>query len=255
MKKKAVIVTLMILTLLSGCSSEEPPDLMKEKKETVVSMYTNLTNEYNKIMEEYNTLQTKMNEIYEDKQLNPGVTSVGDGSGNLTTHSVNEKIEFNSELSYPNASNIEASSCISVTSNVKLVARDNWTNRLYNSSIELEHSSGISGTISVQKINEYITDGNMKDNVLTPWISEVTTQPVQYNNIFISGNVLGYQGISDVLVNETDKAILTCGITGNNNTSITYVFVYSGERDSVKDELIKNIIESVTIDDVGLKLE
>lgn len=249
------VVILGMLVAIAGCSSEEPVDLMKEKKETVVNMYNDLLQSYNSLTVEYNELNSKLSNVYADKQLNPGVTSVGDGSGNLTTHSVNEKIEFNSPLTYPNSSSVEASSSINITDNVSVIARDNWTTKLYNSTVELEHSSGISGNISVERINEYISGGNMKDLILTPWIEETTKEPVEYNNIFINNTVLGYQGRTQILIDETNKSTMTCGIAGNNNIAVSYVFVYDGDSDSVKNELIKGIVESVSIADVKLKLE
>lgn len=255
MSKTKVAMLLAIVTLLGGCSSEEPPDLMKEKKETLVGMYNELSSSYADKVTECDKLQNELNRIYEDKQLNPGVTSLGDGSGNLTTHSVNDKIQFNSELAYPNSTTVEASSSILITDNVYVIARDNWTTKLYNNTIELEHSSGISGNISVSRVTEYISGGTMKDLILTPWISEVTTEPVEYNDIFVNGTVLGYQGKTQILINGTDKSVMICGIAGNNNTSVAYVFVYDGETDSVKNELIRSIIESITIDDSTLRLE
>lgn len=254
MKRKVAVMVLVMCMTLTGCSSGEPDDLMKEKKETVVSMYNNLKSQYNGLSTAYANLQDQMNKLYEDKELNPGVTVVGDGSGALTLHSVNDMLQFNEALTYPGAVAMESSSSISITKDVDVVARDNWTTKLYNSTLELEHSSGISANISVEYATEYLTDGNMKDSVLTPWIQSVTQEPVEYSDVFINNDVLGYQGKCNVLVDETKNYIMTCGIAGSNGVAVTYVFLYEGDKDDVKDELIKSIVESITISDQQLKL-
>ena len=51
------VVILGMLVAIAGCSSEEPVDLMKEKKETVVNMYNDLLQSYNSLTVEYNELK------------------------------------------------------------------------------------------------------------------------------------------------------------------------------------------------------
>lgn len=252
-KKVATLLLVMCLTL-TGCTSEEQPDLMKEKKEDLVSKYETLASQYNDLSTAYQQKQEELEEVYKDKELNPGVTTVGDGTGTLTLHSVNEMLQFNSPLAYPDSTTAESASEIKITDRASAVARDNWVTRLVSSNLELQHSSGISGVISVQSISQYISGGNMKELVLAPWISQVTNEPVSYRDIFISNNVLGYQGTVAVTIDENTKSTMVCGIAATGMTCITYVFVYDGESDDVKNESINSVVESIKIENQELTL-
>lgn len=255
MRKRIVIVTLILSMLaVCGCGEATQDDLMKEKKTTIIEMYNSLSAEYQSLAAEYDTALKKLEQVYSDKELNPGVTSLGDGSGDLTLNSVKDRVQFNSSLSYPNASTVEASSDINITDTVSVVARDNWTTRLSNSTVELQHDNGISGAISVEKVTEYLTEGNIRESVLEPWVSEVTTEPVEYSSIFSNNVAIGTQGKCKVLV-DGQTGTMIFGMLGVNDREVEYVFIYNGDTDAVKDEVIKHVIESINIYNTAITLE
>lgn len=244
--ERLAVVLMLGTVLVSGCGNANSDELMKEKKENLVTMYRTMESEYNNLSSEYDKLQAKVDDMYKNEELNPGITSLGDGSGDLTLNSVSNRVEFNSPLEYPESTTVSTSSAIDIVTGVTVVARDNWITRLSNSTLELQHSSGISGSINISNVSEYMQDGTVKDDVLTPWVSQIATENVEYTNIFVDDDIWGAQAKAPILV-DGQNGRMVCGVVPYGSYVATYIFVYDGDIDGTKEELIKNVLNSVNM--------
>lgn len=251
MKRKIVSLIIICATvgIIGGCSStdanKEP--LMKEKKETVVQMYNNLLSKYTELSNEYDELTGKIDNLKNNGELNPGVTKVGDGDGDLTLNSVNSQIQFDQPLVYPEATSVSTSSKVDITEDISIKVRDNWVIALKNSQLDMQHSNGISGTINVSKIDDY-GEINIKDDILTPWVNQVTQDNIEYSDIFVDSDIWGEQAKFSAAINEKPCRI-QAGLFTYGDSCVAYTFVYKGEVDTTKDEIIKGILNTITVYD------
>lgn len=252
MKKRVACMILVMSLSMTGCSADGEPssDLMKEKKETVVNMYYELSNQYNDLATQYAETQAKLEEVYEEKQINPGITTVGDGA--KTLNSLNDMVEFNEPLEYPNTQVIPASGYVAITNNVRVPARDNWTTRLSGSTLYMQHSNGISATLSASEFVQF-SDSGIKD-IVTGFVSQLTSDEITYSDVFINGEVWGGDAKFPCLVNG-NNAVMQCGIVVHGNVALSYIFIYQGDRDITKDEAIKSLLNSVSINDDIIAVE
>ena len=120
--ERLAVVLMLGTVLVSGCGNANSDELMKEKKENLVTMYRTMESEYNNLSSEYDKLQAKVDDMYKNEELNPGITSLGDGSGDLTLNSVSNRVEFNSPLEYPESTTVSTSSTIDIVKGVTVVA-------------------------------------------------------------------------------------------------------------------------------------
>lgn len=247
MKKLAALIIIGASVIsMTGCGESKEDPLMSKSKEELVELCNELQGNYSTVLNNYNSLQAKLDGIYSDGQVNPGITVVGDGSGKMTLNSVNEEIVFDTPLVYPESSTVKGDGFTTIVSGVTISARDLWISSIKNNTMELEHSSGISGTISVDSVDYYMSEGTIRDNVISPWLATFTDENVFYDNIFINSEVNGTQGKCTFLIDER-TATIKCGVMVYGQMAISYVFVYDGEYDGVKDEITKNLLNTITI--------
>lgn len=254
MKKKVVIALLLGTLLISGCKNADKEPLMKEKKETIIDMYNALQVNYNNLVEEYDGLTGKVDNLKNSGELNPGITRVGDGSGKLTLNSVNNMVQFDKPLEYPNSTSVSTSSKVYITTTSSIEVRDNWVLSLKNSQLEMQHTNGISGEINVSQVENVGEIESIKDELLTPWVNQMTQDNIEYTDIFVGSDIWGSQAKFSTLINEK-PARIQAGLFTYGDSAVTYVFVYDGDKDTTKDEIIKNVLNTLSIYDTEVITE
>ena len=245
MRKQIISIILLIGTLMTsviGCGVSDPMFKGKNKDE-LIQMYKNLETEYNALATQYNELNT----VYQ-AAVNQGptaaVSALGDGTGRLTFHSVDSKIIFPEAFKYPGSEQTSASGSISIVKNVAVTPGQNWICKLNGASIEMEHSSGISGIIKVGEVTEYYKQESLQDEVLAPWLSKLPKDLIRYENIFINGAAVGTQAVTPTIIDSEDS-FLRCGMLAYGDYTVTYVFVYRSLEDATKNESILNVLNSI----------
>lgn len=252
MKKKLLSLGLIVATLMitiTGCGStgdELQDQINKMSKAQLRKEYRSLYDQYTNVCQQYDDLQTVLKGIQDEEAPSAAIGITGDGTGRFTFNSTDSKIIFPTTFQYPNADQIAPDGSISVVDDVSVGVNSTWIYKLTGSALEMEHSSGISGTIKVAKIKTNYTTDILQTDVLEPWFANLPPANLQYTKIFINNNDYGVQAKTTTMIDSED-AYLTCGMVGFGTYTVTYIFVYRGDQDSSKDESIRNVINSISI--------
>lgn len=251
-KKRAlgiIICITMVVTIGTGCGkSSDPNDLHKYSKDQLIDSYNTLNTAYTEQIATNEQLQKQLSALMAEGEVTPAISVVGDGTGRLTFNSTDSKIIFPNTFGYPGSEPITPDGKIYITSSVALKPASNWISRINGSALDIEQSTtGISGTIKINQITNGLTPDSLKEEVLQPWFDQVAYTTVNYSNIFMGGTTVGMQAETPILI-DSENAYLICGMAAAGKSTITYVFVYRGSNDSTKDELIKTLINSMTVD-------
>lgn len=253
-KKKITAVALCTLMVFNtvGCGTQtgNTTDLRRASKDTIINNYEQLKKDYESLYTMYNELVEQTSGEYSAKEQPVGITEIGDGTGRYTLTSNDAKIYFAEQLVYPYASVVSPSSSINITDKVNIKAEDNWIANLSGSTLTLEHTSGISGTIKIGTYNTELDVEYIKDTYLPQWVKDdLSPDTVNYSYVYLKGTQtkLGAQLSAPTYI-DSKNSTLKCGVLGYKNVAVSYIFVYRGTRDNTKDELIKSVLNSITID-------
>jgi hypothetical protein len=195
-----------------------------------------------------------LNELGANSGTTSTITVVGDGTGRFTFNSVDSKIIFPAAFTYPNSRPIAPDGELEITRIVKIKPSNNWICRMNGASVELEQTiNSISGTVKVTEISEQVMVDQLQSEVLSPWFASIPNSEVIYKDIFINNAVFGKQAEVPIMI-DSMEARLVCGMTAYGSYAITYVFVYRGKEDATKNEVIRSIINTISIDGNKLNL-
>lgn len=257
MKKRATCLLLamtMIMTTLTGCSGGDDRFAGKSKAD-IIAEYQRLEADYLAQTEQLVQTQNALDALSADGTVTEAITVMGDGTGRFTFNSTDSKIIFPNSFVYPNAQAIAPDGSITVTTGVTVSPSSTWITRINGSSLELEQSTNrISGTIKVNSIAEQLPVDTLLTDVLQPWFDTVSYAGVDYTDVFVNTSSFGKQAETPIMI-DSENAYLVCGMVGLGSYSVTYVFVYRGTEDATKNELIRNVINSVKINGNALLVQ
>lgn len=243
-----IIATCCLMTTLSGCNKETDPLSSLSKDELIAkvnSIQAELDGSYTLIEE----LQDKMKGIIDTEEDTAGITEFSDNSGRLTLQSVDDKVTLPQPFEYPASTQTYNASTISLTDSVYIKPSANWVVRLSGTQIDFYHSeSDISGIIKI---------GQRDMTQKTPLVEEITNTiltffesmpqtTVRTSKIYLEQNWLGTDASASTFIDEAEAEI-RCGMVGISNTNITYMFVYGGQQDYGKDELIVTLLQTMNV--------
>lgn len=253
MKKKLIsltLITTIISTLLTGCSltgSEDDP-LDSMSKSELKEAYIQLNSEKDALQAQYDELNGMYLGIQSEEDPTSAISITGDGTGRYTFNSVDSKIIFPQTFQYPGSEQAASSGKINIVDSVTCSPGYNWICKLNGSTLELENTSNISGTIKVGTQSYLFTADELKRDVLGAWFEGLPQSNLVYNNIFIESNAVGVQATTPTVIDSED-AFLRCGMFGYGQYCVTYIFVYRGKQDASKDESITTLLNSMTVDE------
>lgn len=250
--KKRLVSSLLVATMLiglAGCGSNDESENMSDwSKDKIIQTYSELVDSYDALNTEYETLKNMNQALSSADTPSDSIALTGDGTGRFNFHSVDSKIIFPQSFQYPDSTAIESDGYINIVGNIKVSTGSNWITKLNGSTLELEHSSGISGTIKACGIRETYDATVLQDEVLSRWFDNMKDDDVTYKNIFMNGTAIGVQASTQVMI-DSETAYLRCGMLGYGEYSLTYIFVYRGAQDATKDESITSVLNSIKIND------
>lgn len=257
MKKRIlslILVAATLMTMVVGCSKNEEEQFKGKNKDDIIKMYKELEANYLALNTEYNDLYTLYNGIQSETAPTPAIGITGDGTGRFTFNSFDSKIIFPSSFQYPDSVQTTANGRVSIVDAVTIQPGTNWIMKLNGTTLEVEHTSGISGTIKVGNQNYVYSAEELQTQVLSQWFVGLPPSNIIYSHISVGGNAYGSQAVTPTTIDSED-AYLRCGMLAEGGHSITYVFVYRGTKDINKDESITTLLNSLRINGVEIIVE
>ena len=256
MKKRVtciVLILTLLMTMLTGCGDEGRFSGMK--KAEIIAEYEALETSYFEQTEQLVQTQNSLDALSKDGTVNEAITTIGDGTGRFSFNSTDSKIIFPNSFVYPNAHPIVPDGSITITTGVTVSPSSTWITRINGSALELEQTTNsISGTIKINSITEQLPVDTLLADVLQPWFDTMAYSGVNYTDIFVGTTSFGKQAETPILIDGED-AYLVCGILGLGSYSVAYVFVYRGEKDETRNELIRNIVNTIKINGNALLIQ
>ena len=248
-KKLAAASALMVaIACLTGCGNHsDDPTYDGKSWEELVTMHKNLQITYDDLEVRYNDLDAMFQGLSNADSPTAAISVAGDGTNRLTFNSNDSRIIFPASFEYPGAETTTSTGSVSIVENASLIPGSNWISKINGSSLEIEHTSGISGTIKVGNQKSIYTAEELETTVLKPWFEGLPPSEISYSKIAVAGdNTKGCQAVTPTLIDSED-AYLRCGMFANKDLCVTYVFVYRGSQDVTKDESITSLMNTFKI--------
>lgn len=179
------------------------------------------------------------------------ISVVDDGTNRMSFYSNDSKIIFPSSFEFPGSVKATSNGSISIVENVGIAPGANWIQRSSGATLDLEHTTGISGTIKIGKLNEitgYYNFNTLKADIMEPWAAGLPLSTgVTYSEITDNAtNSIGCAASTPTLI-DSENAVLKFGMLSVQDLTLVYVFVYRGTQDVSKDESIANLLNSINI--------
>jgi hypothetical protein len=239
MKIRKLIVIAMVIALMTsslGCKGKSKADIQNELDEAIFMLNQSET--------KVQSLETAL------KALN------GNNSGseiseieikdNSAFMEVSNMLVFKSPFIYMGAIDAASDGYVNITKNVALMPSSNWEIRFSGPGIELSHPSGIGGTIKVGRITNVIQPADLAKSVIDPFLTKLSPSNISYGDIFIGDTFWGKSCIAKIGTQEEPYMILL-GTLGIGTSSVNYIFMYSGENDNTKNELVEMLLSTLRV--------
>lgn len=249
-----VLIALMVcLIVLTGCNKDKNP-LMKNKKKELVQMIEDLSNEILDKDARIEELETILRGVHEEDAPTAAITTIDDGTGRLTFNSIDGKIVFPQPFEYPGSTQAPNTASVNITELISIVPTNNWTMCMDGTTLELEHTSGISGIVKASAIDELYSREGLQDEVMSPFFEDFPPSNIKYSRLFLDGDWWGLEAQAPTTIDEK-PAFIRCGMLGLGEQSFTYIFLYQGEQDKTKDETIVSLLRSMKMLGMQLRIE
>lgn len=244
---------------LSGCFSKDDnaDPLMSQSKEELVSYIHTLETEANTNSERVLELEELLKGVQGEERTTSAITQFSDGTGRLTLGTdENGIIQLPAPFEYPNSLQASNSSSVAITDAITIKPSSNWVMKLVGTELQLEHSSGISGTISVGAIDKTKPRVRVEElgDAINLFFQSMPPETVKLNRIYLKKSWTGTDAIAHTFVDQSD-AMIRCGLISSGDTCISYMFSYLGEQDAAKDELILTLLQTIKIGAQELRVE
>lgn len=256
-KYKILSLIIAVSVLLNACggTARIDGDYTTYSKEDLLAELSTLQQSYEDKKTELEQTQETLKQLSADGTVTPAITTTGDGTGRFTFNSKDSKIIFPSSFVYPGSESMLPDGKINIVSTVNVRPSSTWITRINGSALELENTStGISGTIKVNNSTQVIEQGKMEDEVLKPWFDQMNLTTLTYTDIFAEQNIVGKQAETPIMI-DSENAYLVCGMALVNGVAVTYIFVYRGNMDTTKSDLIKTVLNSINIEGSELTVQ
>lgn len=246
----SIILASIMMLSLAGCKKEDPnrDPLLDESKETLVQMINDMNTDMATYLNRITELEDVLKRVDEEKGPTSAITKLNDGTGKETFNTVDNTFTLPIEFKYPDSAQAPNTSSINISEAVKITPTSNWVCKLNGTTLELSHSSGIAGTITVGSLSRDAQKFLVTD--LQPYMDELLKElPIDSkrpSKLFLNDTQFGVDNISHTYIDQED-AMLRLGLLGYGDVSIQYVFVYKGEQDSAKDETIISLMSTVKV--------
>ena len=251
--------------ILTGCGSSSDElvryasdPLGELNKDELIDMYyaaqTDMSTLSSMVDEAYAQIDEIQNQLdsAESFQTTPaGIVEFSDGSGKTTFNSVDSIIYLDSPFEYPNTVQAPNKSAMKVDDSIYIKPSANWQIVADGSYLKMYHStSEIAGTIA---LGNFIST-SQKDRVpvdslsdyINSYFSNVSHSDITINRIYNKNEWCGVNAKFITNINEQNARII-CGLFYYDKVTVSYIFTYSGEVNSGKDENITALLQTITL--------
>lgn len=257
MRKKARIALVLLIALaliLVGCGKKNDGPFGDLNKSELIVLATNQMDELNEAYTRIDEVEGLLRGIQDEEVPSAAISVMNDGTGRLTFNSFHNKIIFPTPFEYPGSTQISNTASVNITKSLKVAPTSNWALRLKGTELELEHSSGISGTIKAGMIKEMFPREPMQEEIFAPFFEELPPDTVKYSKLFLDDNWFGLQAMTPTFI-DSEEAYLRMGMLGIGEQCFTYSFVYKGKPDAGKDEIVLSLLNTIEMFDQNLRVE
>lgn len=241
---KIVALALITMSLVTGCKGGEEGSVESMSKKEL----QNLVRTQWETMDQQEARILEVEEILKGQTTEEGpsaaISEMGDGTGRLTFNSIDGKIVFPSPFVYPGSTQAATSGRVNITNNLSILPTGSWALRVIGTTVELEHSSGISGTIKVGYVEELVPMEYFQEEIFSPMFEGHPAGNIVYNKLFLGDQNWGMDARTDTRIDE-EPGYMRVGMLALGDTSFTYNFVYRGVQDTVKDEAILSLLRTI----------
>lgn len=250
----ALVLSASTLTACGEKHLSDDPTYNGKSWDEVVDMCKEANVNLNNAISEQQRLQAELNAYTNNSDGNKAaITVTEDGTNRMTFNSNDSKIIFPSSFEFPGSTKAPSNGSIAIVENVKIAPGTNWIQRSSGATLDLEHTSGISGTIKIGKLSEitgYYNFNTLKADIMEPWAAGLPLSTgVSYSEITDSAtNSIGCAASTPTLI-DSENAVLKFGMLSVQDLTVVYIFVYRGTQDVSKDESIANLLNSISIYD------
>lgn len=252
-KSKFILATTILSMCLTGCGN---------KSQSENDDYEALVFDYNLLQEDYNTAQQTISSLEEQiKELSGVKEDNGSGIDGLDLDNksneftrLGSKLKFDTTLKYTDAYQAPNTSRIMLADKILVDPSNNWVIEMDGTSTRYNHPEGIVGEITIENIDEIVDDIFLETEILKPFLDTLTKKSDYSYRVYVGDTWSGMCNTALIEVND-GNAIIKSGIIGKDEYAITYCFYYDGDMNKTKNELIDNLIKSITIDDNKVKID
>lgn len=250
MKRMRLLTVLTLMAFLSmslvGCSGPSKSDLQIQVNQ--------LEAELGKVKKEKESAENTLKALTKEGEVKTYISYVDDKTKTLTFNKLNDRVIFDIPLEYPDSSQTPNNSKISIAGNVNLVPTNNWIMISDGTALELNHTSGIYGNIQVSKIAKTLKYDEVHAKLEEFNSAIPSEQEPAYGKLFLDTYTSGEYFKRKTLV-DSNPAVLTAGLMGAGTIGVAFAFMYDGEPDSTKDEIIGNLLKSIDVNGLKIKFE
>lgn len=259
------ILPIMMLTLFTGCGNKDEnsdPLMQMSKEELIATIYGLQTvnqdaeNELNSLQEQIDELQSAL-DARGDVEEKGTITEMEDGTKRLTFNTVDGVITLPVEFAYPGTEMTANTSSINVNNQVKVTPGSTWTAILDGTTLKLSNIEAIAGNITVGQLNkegEEFKVANLQEYVSTTLLEGFPCERPVWTKLFLTDRQRGVDMTCKTTI-DGEPGVIRCGVIGVSGLSIQYMFVYKGEDNSTKNELVRSLLTSMTIKNNPLRIE
>lgn len=257
-KLTATILCLLTITSLTACKGDEDKDpLLDLSKEELVQMIYSANQATSEALDKADELQTAL-DMRDNKEERGTIKEIEDGSKRRTFTTVNNTISLPVDFAYPGTEMTAEDASLNLNSSVKILKPsptwasvfDGTTLNLYN----LEEE--IAGNITVGQLTTVGQDfkvADLQDYVTNTLLVDVPYESATWTKLFLNDRQRGVDVTCKVLIDEA-PAMMRCGIVGSGEISLQYMFVYKGEKDAIRDDLVRALLRNITIRNSSLSI-
>ena len=177
-------------------------------------------------------------------------------TGKKTFTTVNDTIAFPSEFKYPGSTQAPNTTSLNISEAVRIKPTANWICQMDGTTLELNHSSGISGKITIGTLDreaQKLLASSLEEH-MSAWFTELPAGTIKYSRLYLKDDWFGLDATSNTNI-DANPAHLRCGLLGFGDVSMQYMFVYSGDKDVAKDEVILSLIKTIEVWNIPLSVE
>lgn len=247
MIKKIAILSLavtMTAIALTGCGTSKA-DLEAENDAIMTELV--------EAQEQLDQLQSTI-EALTGEESPTAISSIEDGSNAQTFNSLNGKILFPSELTYKDSSQGPNNASINLSKTITIIPSDNWTIQMDGTTTKYSHPNGIYGTIKIGATDKVYKGEEVEPEMLEPFTSTIPYTSISNSKIYLEDV---WRGMSSemTIINNNKPAVIKCGLFGYSDVCLMYTFYYDGDKDNTKTELIDNLLKTITVGALQLRIE